>query len=58
MTATRATFSLENRTALVTGANAGLGRAFAIALASAGADIVAVGRATHNVKIYFNETRE
>ena len=38
------TFSLENRTALVTGANAGLGRSDRLALARAGADIVAVGR--------------
>ena len=37
-------FSLEGRTALVTGANRGLGRAFADAIADAGADVVIVGR--------------
>jgi|SRR5450631_847799 len=37
-------FSLLGRTALITGANTGLGQAIAIALAEAGADILAVGR--------------
>ena len=37
-------FSLSGRVALVTGANTGLGQAIAVALAGAGADIVAVGR--------------
>ena len=37
-------FSLEGRTALVTGANQGLGRAFAQAMAAAGADVVIIGR--------------
>ena len=37
-------FSLAGRTALVTGANTGIGQGIALALASAGADIVAVGR--------------
>jgi 2-deoxy-D-gluconate 3-dehydrogenase len=37
-------FSLKGRTALVTGANTGLGQAIAVGLAQAGADIVAVSR--------------
>ena len=37
-------FSLAGKVALVTGANTGLGQGIAIALAQAGADIVAVNR--------------
>lgn len=37
-------FDLSGRTALVTGANTGLGQAIAVGLAQAGADIIAVGR--------------
>jgi 2-deoxy-D-gluconate 3-dehydrogenase len=37
-------FNLAGRTALVTGANTGLGQGIAIALAAAGADIVVAGR--------------
>jgi 2-deoxy-D-gluconate 3-dehydrogenase len=37
-------FSLTGKTALVTGANTGLGQAIAVALAGAGADIAAAGR--------------
>lgn len=37
-------FSLNGKTAIVTGANTGLGQGMALALAQAGADIVALGR--------------
>ena len=37
-------FSLQGRTAMVTGASRGLGKAIAIALASAGADVIGVAR--------------
>jgi 2-dehydro-3-deoxy-D-gluconate 5-dehydrogenase len=37
-------FSLEGKTALVTGANTGIGQAIAIALAEAGADVAVAGR--------------
>jgi 2-deoxy-D-gluconate 3-dehydrogenase len=40
----RAEFALEGRTALVSGARGGIGRAAAIALAKAGADLVILGR--------------
>jgi 2-dehydro-3-deoxy-D-gluconate 5-dehydrogenase len=39
-------FDLMGKKALVTGANTGLGQAIAVALAEAGADIVAVGRSS------------
>ena len=44
MTPATPSFTLERRTALVTGANTGLGQALAVGLAAAGADIAAVGR--------------
>lgn len=43
---TGALFDLSGRTAIVTGANTGLGQGIAVALATAGASIVAVGRSS------------
>ena len=37
-------FDLSGRTAIVTGANTGIGQGIAVALAEAGASIAAVGR--------------
>ena len=42
MTTERGMFSLDGETALVTGASRGLGRAIAVALANAGADVICV----------------
>jgi len=39
-------FDLSGRTAIVTGANTGIGQAIAVALASAGASIIGVGRSS------------
>ncbi len=39
-------FDLEGKTAIVTGANTGLGQAIAVALAGAGADVALVGRSS------------
>lgn len=45
-------FSLEGKTALITGGTRGIGQAMALALAEAGADIILV-----QVEIYFRDSR-
>jgi 2-dehydro-3-deoxy-D-gluconate 5-dehydrogenase len=51
-------FSLENKVAVVTGGNRGLGRAIALALADAGADIVVVGRDEQKNQQVVSEVQE
>ena len=49
-----ALFSLEGRTALVTGGNSGIGHAMARALGMAGARVVLVARRTHELDVAVN----
>jgi len=50
-------FRLDGRVALITGAGRGLGKAIALALAEAGADIVAVARTTAQIEQTADEVR-
>jgi len=50
-------FDLSGRVAVVTGASKGLGRSIAVALASAGSDIVAVSRTRADLEIVAEEIR-
>ncbi|MFJ7637985.1 SDR family NAD(P)-dependent oxidoreductase [Peribacillus sp. NPDC097206] len=51
-------FNLENKVAIVTGGNRGLGKAISLALAEAGADIVIVGRNEEKNKEVVAEVKE
>ena len=50
-------FCLEGKTAIVTGASYGLGKAMAAGLAEAGADIVAVSRKLKNLEKVKTESK-
>nr|WP_263326635.1 3-oxoacyl-ACP reductase family protein [Neobacillus sp. Marseille-Q6967] len=51
-------FNLENKVAIVTGGNRGLGRAMALALAEAGANVVIVGRDEEKNQQVVSEVQE
>lgn len=50
-------FSLEGRTALVTGGNSGIGRTMALTLAEAGADVAVIGRDAMRLTAVTSEIR-
>ena len=50
-------FSLEGRTAIITGGSRGLGREMALAFAEHGADIVVASRKIENCEVVANEVR-
>ncbi|CAO5153191.1 D-threitol dehydrogenase [Frankia sp. AiPs1] len=51
-------FSLDGRTAVVTGATSGIGRAIAVALGQAGARVVALGRRTEALESVVTDLRD
>lgn len=50
-------FGLEDRTVLVTGASRGIGRALAIGLADAGADVIVAARSRHDLEAVADDVR-
>ena len=50
-------FSLEDRTAIVTGAGRGIGREIALVLAEAGADIVVAARTESQIEATATDVR-
>jgi NAD(P)-dependent dehydrogenase (short-subunit alcohol dehydrogenase family) len=51
-------FRLDGQTAVVTGAGRGIGRAIALGLAEAGADVVVSARRTHEIEAVAQEVRD